>query len=218
MYIQLSHNMAEQLTYYLKSSSNIFCYTQICKCIGAPVKGQCMGAHFVVAVCHRGRVAAIINLLSFIGIGVRGFPNNLGKIFTGFAMKELESWSISFFDTLFSKIVEKCVSVTFKFCHFKASVDYSTKIKWEPLDIDTSEWTGSWWLLLPFFCDKQPFQSGHLCAVSLLGCWYTCISVYSFVFPCLSDEGIYNEIFFSILLLSRLERKIISNKYTSTGA
>ena len=27
----------------------------------------------------------------------------------------------------------------------------------------------SWCLLLPFFCDKQPFQKGHLCTVSLLG-------------------------------------------------
>ena len=38
--------------------------------------------------------------------------------------------------------------------------------------------TRSWWLLLPFFCDKQPFQKGHLCTVSLLGYYYTCISVY----------------------------------------
>ena len=38
--------------------------------------------------------------------------------------------------------------------------------------------TRSWWLLLPFFCDKQPFQKGHLCTVSLLGYQYTCISVY----------------------------------------
>ena len=129
----------------------------MCKCINTPIKRQYINAHFEMAIYHRKRVATIINFLSFISIDIKGFPFNFGrKIFTGFEMTELQSWSISFFDILCSKIVEKSGSVTFKWM------------------------TRSWWLLLPFFCDKQPFQKGHLYTVSLLGYWYICISVYRY--------------------------------------
>jgi len=116
------------------------------------------------------RVATIINFLSFISIDIKGLPFNFGrKVSTGFEMTELESWSISFFDILCSKIVEKCGSVTFKFYHFKASEDFSTKIKWEPLDINANDWQEVDDCCYLFFCDKQPFQKGYLCTVSLLG-------------------------------------------------
>ena len=89
--------------------------TVICRCINTPVKRQYINALFEMVVYHRKRVATIINFLSFISIDIKGFPFNFGrKIFTGFEMTELESWSISFFDILCSKIVEKCGSVTFK--------------------------------------------------------------------------------------------------------
>ena len=121
--------------------SKIVWYTLICRCINTPVKRQYINALFEMAVYHRKRVATIINFLSFISIDIKGFPFNFGrKIFTGFEMTELQSWSISFFDILCSKIVEKSGSVTFKIWHFKASEDFSTKIKWEPLDINTNEW------------------------------------------------------------------------------
>ena len=99
-----------------------------------------MNAHFEMAVYHRKKVATIINFLSFISIDIKGFSFNFGrKIFNGFEMTELQSLSISFFEILCSKIVEKCGSVTFKFCHFKARGDFSTKIKVEPLDINANE-------------------------------------------------------------------------------
>ena len=93
-----------------------------------------------MAVYHKKRIATIINFLSFISIDIERFPFNFGrKIFTGFEMTELESWSISFFDILCSKIAEKCGSVTLKYCHFKGSEDFSTKIKWKPFNINTNE-------------------------------------------------------------------------------
>ena len=93
-----------------------------------------------MAVYHQKRIATIINFLSFISIDIEGFPFDFGrKIFTGFEMTELESLSTTFFDILCSKIVDKCGIVTFNICHFKASEDFSTKIKWEPLDINTNE-------------------------------------------------------------------------------
>ena len=74
-------------------------------------------------------------------IDIKGFSFNFGrKIFTGFEMAELESYSFSFFDILCNEKEEKCGSVTFKFCHFKASEDFLAKIEWEPLDINTNEW------------------------------------------------------------------------------
>ena len=143
--------------------------TLICRCINTPVKRQYINALFEMAVYHRKRVATFINFLSFISIDMEGFPLNFGrKIFTGFEMTELEIWSISFFDTLCSKIVEKYGSVTFKICHFKVSEYFSTKIKWEPLDINTNEWQEVDDCCYPFSGDK-PFQKGHLCNVSLLG-------------------------------------------------
>jgi len=103
--------------------------TVICRCINTPVKRQYINAFFETAVYHRKRVATIINFLSFVSIDMKGSAFDFGrKIFIGFEMTELESWSISFFDILCSKIVEKCGSVTFNFCHFKASEDFSTKI------------------------------------------------------------------------------------------
>ena len=94
-----------------------------------------------MAVCHRRRVATTLTFLSFISIVMKGFLFNFGrKIFTDFEMAELENWSISFFDILCKEIKEKCESVTFKFCHFEASEDFSAKIEWEPLSINTNEW------------------------------------------------------------------------------
>ena len=111
------------------------------KCIDTPVKRQYINALFEMAVYCRRRVATILNFLSFINISIKGFSFNIGrKIFTGFEMAELESWSISFFDILCNEIGWKCGGVTFKFCHFKASEDFSAKIEWEPLHINTNEW------------------------------------------------------------------------------
>ena len=114
-----------------------------------------------MAVYHRKRVGTIINFLSFISIDIKGFPFNFGrKIFTGFEMTELESWSISFFDSLCSKIVEKYGSVTFKIWHFKASEYFSTKIKWKPLDINTNEWLEVDDCRYPFSVINSHFKKG----------------------------------------------------------
>ena len=65
--------------------------TQMDKSIHIPVKRQYINAHIEMAVCHRKRVATIINFLSFIIIDIKGFPFNFGrKIFTAFEMTELE--------------------------------------------------------------------------------------------------------------------------------
>ena len=116
---------------------------------------------FEMTVCHKRRVETTLNFLSFISIIMKGFSFNFGiKIFTGFEMAELESWSISFFDILCSKIAEKCGSVTFKFCHFKGSEDFSTKIKWEPLDINTNEWQEVDDCCYPFSVINSHFKMG----------------------------------------------------------
>ena len=84
--------------------------------------------------------AADGNFLSFIYINVKGFSFKFGqKIFTGLEMLELESWSISFFVLLCSKILEKCKSVTLMVWHFKASEYSFTKFEWESLDININE-------------------------------------------------------------------------------
>ena len=51
-----------------------------------------------MAAYHRKRVATIINFLSFISIDIKGFPFDFGrKIFTGFEMSDLESYTSRFF-------------------------------------------------------------------------------------------------------------------------
>ena len=111
------------------------------KSIHTLVKRQYINALFEVAINQRRRIATILNFLSFINIDIKGFSFNFGrKIFPGFEMVELESWSIFFFDILCYEIEEKCWRVTFKFCHFKASEDFSAKIEWESLDINTNVW------------------------------------------------------------------------------
>ena len=135
--------------------------TLICKCINTQVKRQYINALFEMAVYHRKRIATIINFLSFISIDIKEFPINFGrKIFTGFEMTELQSWSISFFDILCSKIVEKSGKVTFKIWHFKAREDFSTKIKWEPLDINTNEWQEVDDCCYPFSVINSHFKKG----------------------------------------------------------
>ena len=114
-----------------------------------------------MAVYHRKRVATIINFSSFISIDIKGFTFSVGrKIFTGLEMIELQSWSISFFDILCSKIVEKCGSVTFKIWHFKASEYLFTKIKWAPLDINTNEWQEVDDCCYPFSVINSHFKKG----------------------------------------------------------
>ena len=83
-------------------------------CIHTPVKRQYINALFEMAVYHRKRVATIFNFLSFISIDIKGFPFNFGrKIFTGFEMSDLESYTSTFF----------------KFLHCKASEGFFAKIK-----------------------------------------------------------------------------------------
>ena len=53
--------------------------TVICWCINTPVKRQYINALFEMAVCHRKRLATIINFLSFISIDIQGFPFDFGK-------------------------------------------------------------------------------------------------------------------------------------------
>ena len=72
--------------------------TVICRCINTPVKRQYINALFEMAVYHRKRVATIVNFLSFISIDIKGFPFNFHrKIFTGFEMADLESYTSIFF-------------------------------------------------------------------------------------------------------------------------
>ena len=68
------------------------------KSIHTPVKRQYINALFEMAVYHRRRVATILNFLSFISIDIKGLSFNFGrKIFTGFEMTELESYTSTFF-------------------------------------------------------------------------------------------------------------------------
>ena len=72
--------------------------TLICRCINTPVKKQYINTLFEMAVYHKKREATIINFLSFISIDIKGFPFNFGgKIFTGFEMSDLESYTSWFF-------------------------------------------------------------------------------------------------------------------------
>ena len=113
----------------------------ICICIHTPVKRQYMNAIFEMTWNDRKWEATDFNFLSFIYIDFKGFSFKFDqKIFAGLEMLELESWSISFFVLLCSKILEKCWSVTFMIWHFKASEDFLTKFEWEPLDININEW------------------------------------------------------------------------------
>ena len=68
------------------------------KSIHTPVKRQYINALFEMAVYHRKWVETIIKFLSFISIDIKGFPFNFGrKIFTGFEMTDLESYTSTFF-------------------------------------------------------------------------------------------------------------------------
>ena len=90
------------------------------KSIHTPVKRQYINALFEMAVYQRRRVATILNFLSFSSIDIKGFSFNFGrkrettiinflsfisfdikgftfKIFTGFKMAELESYTSTFF-------------------------------------------------------------------------------------------------------------------------
>ena len=98
-------------------------------------------------------------------------------------MTELESWGISFFYILCSKIVEKCVSVTFKICHFKASEDFSTKIKWEPLDINTNEWQEVDDCCYPFSVINNHFKIVFCCYNFLNLLWENVFLVWITCFP-----------------------------------
>ena len=67
------------------------------KSIHILVKRQYIHALFEMAGYQRRRVATIINFLSFISIDIKGFLFNFGrKIFTGFEMAELESYTSTF--------------------------------------------------------------------------------------------------------------------------
>ena len=95
------------VNFYLNHGRKL-AHTVICKCINTPVKRQYINAHFEMAVYHRKRVATIINCLSFISIDMKGFPLNFGrKIFTGFEMTELESYTSTFFHYLLHKMSKK---------------------------------------------------------------------------------------------------------------
>ena len=68
------------------------------KCIHTPVKRQYINALFEISVYQRRKVAIILNFLSFISIDIKGFSFNFGrKIFTGFKMADLESYTSIFF-------------------------------------------------------------------------------------------------------------------------
>ena len=73
-------------------------FTVMDKSIHTPVKRQYINALFEMAVYHRRRIGTILNYLSFISIDMKGFSFNFGrKIFTGFEMAELESYTSTFF-------------------------------------------------------------------------------------------------------------------------
>ena len=76
---------------------NNFMYTDM-QVYYTPVKRQYINAHFEMAVYQWKRVATIINFLSFISIDIKGFPSNIiWKIFNGFEMTDLESYTYTFF-------------------------------------------------------------------------------------------------------------------------
>jgi len=144
--------------------------TVICRCINTPVKRQYINAFFELAIYYRKRVAIITNFLSLIIIDIKGFQFNFGrKIFTGFEMTDLESYTSTFLHYFTTLNVKKRDTSTFKFCHFKSSEDFSTKIKWEFLGINTNEWQEVDDCCCPFSVINSHFKTGHLCTVSLLG-------------------------------------------------
>ena len=83
-------------------------------------------------------MATILKFLSFIGIDIKWFSFNFGgKIFTGFKMEELESWSISLFLLLCSKMGE----FDFQDLAFQSQRRFFfTKIEWGPRNMNISEW------------------------------------------------------------------------------
>ena len=67
-------------------------------CICIPVKRNYKKALFEMAVYDRRSVATPINFWSLISIDVKGFLSNVGrKVFTGFEMLDLESYTSKFF-------------------------------------------------------------------------------------------------------------------------
>ena len=66
-----------------------------------------------MAVNQRRRVATILNFLSFISIDIKGFSFNFGrKIFTGFEMAELESYTSTFFLYFITLNVKKMLQLS----------------------------------------------------------------------------------------------------------
>ena len=128
------------MKYLLMDSKCTVLHTVMDKCIHTSVKRHYINILLEMAVYRSKRVATIINFLTLFFIDIKRFSFNLSKkIFTGFEISNLESYTSTFFHYFVTRNVKKRDTSTFKFCHFKASKDFSSKIKWEPLDTNTNE-------------------------------------------------------------------------------
>ena len=68
--------------------------------------------------------------------------------------------TLTHFSTILLHKCQKKNTSTFKFCYFKASEDFSTKIKWKPLDINANKWQEVDDCCYPFSVMNSHFKKG----------------------------------------------------------